>query len=156
MVYRLVLSLHGGENRSFFRLVCFNLSLHGGENRSFVCLVCFNLHDFVGLIWFFIGLLWCSILSIFFICWGMIFSTGFNLPSTCFDCSVFIPSNATPSNSLLPFVKGYLAGWLLSGTCRTSFHPICAREASHRMEVWAKYGCDNVSLNYSLSKIRPV
>lgn len=32
------------------------------------------------------------------------------------------------------------------GTCRTSFHPICAREARHRMEVWGRYGCDNVSL----------
>ncbi|KAG7980875.1 hypothetical protein I3843_05G205300 [Carya illinoinensis] len=32
------------------------------------------------------------------------------------------------------------------GTCRTSFHPICAREAGFRMEVWGKYGCDNVEL----------
>ncbi|TKY74324.1 Jade-1 protein [Spatholobus suberectus] len=32
------------------------------------------------------------------------------------------------------------------GSCRTSFHPICAREARHRMEVWAKYGNDNVEL----------
>ncbi|XP_027362202.1 uncharacterized protein LOC113869883 isoform X2 [Abrus precatorius] len=32
------------------------------------------------------------------------------------------------------------------GTCRTSFHPLCAREARHRMEVWAKYGNDNVEL----------
>ncbi|XP_029126709.1 uncharacterized protein LOC109795723 isoform X2 [Cajanus cajan] len=32
------------------------------------------------------------------------------------------------------------------GSCRTSFHPLCAREASHRMEVWAKYGNDNVEL----------
>ncbi|GLT41377.1 hypothetical protein SLA2020_154450 [Shorea laevis] len=32
------------------------------------------------------------------------------------------------------------------GTCRTSFHPMCAREARHRMEVWGKYGCDNVEL----------
>lgn len=31
-----------------------------------------------------------------------------------------------------------------AGTCRTSFHPICAREASHKMEVWGRYGCDNV------------
>ncbi|XP_011655203.1 uncharacterized protein LOC101212864 isoform X2 [Cucumis sativus] len=38
------------------------------------------------------------------------------------------------------------------GTCRTSFHPICAREASHRMEVWAKYGCDNVELRAFCSK----
>ncbi|XP_019415536.1 PREDICTED: uncharacterized protein LOC109327024 [Lupinus angustifolius] len=28
------------------------------------------------------------------------------------------------------------------GTCRASFHPLCAREARHRMEVWAKHGDD--------------
>lgn len=33
-----------------------------------------------------------------------------------------------------------------AGTCRTSFHPICAREARHRLEVWGKYGCNNVRL----------
>ncbi|XP_023550043.1 uncharacterized protein LOC111808351 isoform X1 [Cucurbita pepo subsp. pepo] len=38
------------------------------------------------------------------------------------------------------------------GTCRTSFHPICAREARNRMEVWAKYGCDNVELRAFCSK----
>ncbi|XP_047179228.1 uncharacterized protein LOC124846061 isoform X1 [Vigna umbellata] len=32
------------------------------------------------------------------------------------------------------------------GSCRTSFHPSCARDARHRMEVWAKYGNDNVEL----------
>lgn len=32
------------------------------------------------------------------------------------------------------------------GTCRTSFHPLCAREAKQRMEIWGKYGCDNVEL----------
>ncbi|XP_058754200.1 uncharacterized protein LOC131627372 isoform X2 [Vicia villosa] len=32
------------------------------------------------------------------------------------------------------------------GSCRTSFHPLCAREARHRMEVWAKYGNDNIEL----------
>ncbi|XP_042482293.1 uncharacterized protein LOC122062708 isoform X2 [Macadamia integrifolia] len=32
------------------------------------------------------------------------------------------------------------------GTCRTSFHPICAREAKHRMEIWGKIGTDNVEL----------
>ncbi|XP_015934618.1 uncharacterized protein LOC107460745 [Arachis duranensis] len=32
------------------------------------------------------------------------------------------------------------------GTCKTSFHPLCAREARHRMEVCAKYGDDNVEL----------
>ncbi|KAJ7965630.1 putative Phd finger protein [Quillaja saponaria] len=38
------------------------------------------------------------------------------------------------------------------GTCRASFHPICAREARHRMEVWAKYGFDNVELRAFCSK----
>ncbi|XP_015885585.3 uncharacterized protein LOC107420993 isoform X1 [Ziziphus jujuba] len=38
------------------------------------------------------------------------------------------------------------------GTCRTSFHPLCAREARHRMEVWGKYGCDNVELRAFCSK----
>lgn len=33
-----------------------------------------------------------------------------------------------------------------NGACRTSFHPICAREASHRMEIWGKLGCDDVEL----------
>jgi len=37
---------------------------------------------------------------------------------------------------------------VFSGSCRTSFHPSCAREARHRMEVWAKYGNDNVSNLY--------
>nr|POF09256.1 protein jade-1 [Quercus suber] len=32
------------------------------------------------------------------------------------------------------------------GTCRTSFHPLCAREARLRMEVWGKYRCDDVEL----------
>ncbi|KAJ4962456.1 hypothetical protein NE237_022395 [Protea cynaroides] len=32
------------------------------------------------------------------------------------------------------------------GTCRTSFHPICAREAKHRMEIWGKSETDNVEL----------
>lgn len=31
-----------------------------------------------------------------------------------------------------------------SGTCRSSFHPICAREAKHRMEIWGKIDSDNV------------
>ncbi|RVX22586.1 Protein Jade-1 [Vitis vinifera] len=34
----------------------------------------------------------------------------------------------------------------LDGACRTSFHPICAREARHRMEIWGKFGCDNLEL----------
>ncbi|KAE8077390.1 hypothetical protein FH972_015958 [Carpinus fangiana] len=38
------------------------------------------------------------------------------------------------------------------GTCRTSFHPICAREAKFRMEVWGKHGCDNVELRAFCSK----
>ncbi|KAL5844155.1 hypothetical protein ACOSQ4_010113 [Xanthoceras sorbifolium] len=38
------------------------------------------------------------------------------------------------------------------GTCRASFHPICAREARHRLEVWGKYGCDNVELRAFCSK----
>ncbi|CAN4119519.1 unnamed protein product [Withania somnifera] len=33
-----------------------------------------------------------------------------------------------------------------NGACRTSFHPICAREASHKMEIWGKLGCDDVEL----------
>ncbi|CAL0305533.1 unnamed protein product [Lupinus luteus] len=32
------------------------------------------------------------------------------------------------------------------GTCRASFHPLCARDARHRMEVWAKHGDDDVEL----------
>ncbi|OWM88465.1 hypothetical protein CDL15_Pgr003877 [Punica granatum] len=38
------------------------------------------------------------------------------------------------------------------GTCRTSFHPICAREARHRMEIWGKFGDDNVELRAFCSK----
>ncbi|XP_065881563.1 uncharacterized protein [Euphorbia lathyris] len=38
------------------------------------------------------------------------------------------------------------------GTCRAAFHPICAREASHRMEVWGKYGSDKVELRAFCSK----
>nr|XP_016470132.1 PREDICTED: uncharacterized protein LOC107792434 isoform X1 [Nicotiana tabacum] len=33
-----------------------------------------------------------------------------------------------------------------NGSCRTSFHPICGREANHRMEIWGKLGCDDVEL----------
>ncbi|KAL5714485.1 hypothetical protein ACHQM5_016441 [Ranunculus cassubicifolius] len=32
------------------------------------------------------------------------------------------------------------------GTCRTSFHPICAREARQKMEIWGKTGLDPVEL----------
>lgn len=38
------------------------------------------------------------------------------------------------------------------GSCRTPFHPLCAREARHRMEVWAKYGNDNIELRAFCSK----
>ncbi|XP_057987013.1 uncharacterized protein LOC110647110 isoform X2 [Hevea brasiliensis] len=38
------------------------------------------------------------------------------------------------------------------GTCRTAFHPICAREARQRMEVWGKYGSENVELRAFCSK----
>ncbi|KAH7678900.1 Histone-lysine N-methyltransferase protein [Dioscorea alata] len=38
------------------------------------------------------------------------------------------------------------------GTCRTSFHPVCAREAKHRMEVWGKVSHDNVELRAFCSK----
>ncbi|CAA6659414.1 unnamed protein product [Spirodela intermedia] len=31
------------------------------------------------------------------------------------------------------------------GACRTSFHPVCARDAKLRMEIWGK-GCDDVEL----------
>jgi hypothetical protein len=37
-----------------------------------------------------------------------------------------------------------------NGTCRTSFHPICAREAGNRLEVWGKHGCDTVSFIYRM------
>ncbi|CAH9083737.1 unnamed protein product [Cuscuta epithymum] len=39
-----------------------------------------------------------------------------------------------------------------NGACRTSFHPICAREARHRMEIWGKLGCDDVELRAFCSK----
>ncbi|XVF39427.1 hypothetical protein PTKIN_Ptkin01aG0033700 [Pterospermum kingtungense] len=38
------------------------------------------------------------------------------------------------------------------GTCRASFHPICAREARHRMEVWGRYGHDDIELRAFCSK----
>lgn len=38
------------------------------------------------------------------------------------------------------------------GTCRTSFHPICAREARHRMEIWGKIGSEAVELRAFCSK----
>uniref|UniRef100_A0A1J3GMS1 Protein Jade-3 n=1 Tax=Noccaea caerulescens TaxID=107243 RepID=A0A1J3GMS1_NOCCA len=39
-----------------------------------------------------------------------------------------------------------------NGACRTSFHPICAREAGNRLEVWGKHGCDTVELRAFCSK----
>ncbi|KAI3460615.1 hypothetical protein Pfo_017278 [Paulownia fortunei] len=39
-----------------------------------------------------------------------------------------------------------------NGACRTSFHPICAREARHRMEIWRRLGCDEVELRAFCSK----
>ncbi|KFK42174.1 hypothetical protein AALP_AA2G220700 [Arabis alpina] len=39
-----------------------------------------------------------------------------------------------------------------NGTCRTSFHPICAREAGNRLEVWGKLGCATVELRAFCSK----
>ncbi|TYI44234.1 hypothetical protein ES332_A01G222600v1 [Gossypium tomentosum] len=42
--------------------------------------------------------------------------------------------------------------FFVQGTCRTSFHPICAREARHRMEVWGRFGCDNIELRAFCSK----
>ncbi|XP_073136412.1 uncharacterized protein [Henckelia pumila] len=42
--------------------------------------------------------------------------------------------------------------WCSNGACRTSFHPICAREAMYRMEIWGKLGCDEVELRAYCSK----
>nr|GMD74160.1 histone-lysine N-methyltransferase atx1 [Ipomoea batatas] len=39
-----------------------------------------------------------------------------------------------------------------NGACRTSFHPMCAREARHRMEIWGKLGSDDVELRAFCSK----
>ncbi|CAN6851042.1 unnamed protein product [Brassica oleracea] len=35
---------------------------------------------------------------------------------------------------------------------RASFHPICAREAGNRLEIWGKHGCDTVELRAFCSK----
>jgi len=32
----------------------------------------------------------------------------------------------------------------LVGTCRAAFHPICARESKHQMEIWGKSRHSNV------------
>jgi hypothetical protein len=57
-------------------------------------------------------------------------------------CSLFIVILCLVIDCLFLLFFGCI---FCSGTCRTSFHPICAREAKFRMEVWGKYGCDNVS-----------
>jgi hypothetical protein len=33
-----------------------------------------------------------------------------------------------------------------SGACRACFHPICARESKHQMEIWGKTGNTNVEM----------
>ncbi|XP_066332548.1 uncharacterized protein [Miscanthus floridulus] len=38
------------------------------------------------------------------------------------------------------------------GTCRTPFHPICARESKHQMEIWGKSRHPNVELRAFCSK----
>ncbi|GAB4844853.1 hypothetical protein Ancab_038244 [Ancistrocladus abbreviatus] len=38
------------------------------------------------------------------------------------------------------------------GACRTSFHPMCARESGNRLEIWGKLGCDDVELKAFCSK----
>lgn len=77
------------------------------------------------------------VLNNFFIC---------NLPSMAFVTYVyflldflFIPLSTGMQAALtIVTVSGciYLAYFFFPGTCRTSFHPICAREASPRMEMW--------------------
>ncbi|XP_062233262.1 uncharacterized protein LOC133930603 isoform X3 [Phragmites australis] len=38
------------------------------------------------------------------------------------------------------------------GTCRTSFHPICARESKLQLEIWGKFGHDNVEMRAFCAK----
>uniref|UniRef100_A0A0D9VLI5 PHD-type domain-containing protein n=1 Tax=Leersia perrieri TaxID=77586 RepID=A0A0D9VLI5_9ORYZ len=38
------------------------------------------------------------------------------------------------------------------GTCRAAFHPICARESKHQMEIWGKFGHPKVELRAFCSK----
>ncbi|KAK3131904.1 hypothetical protein QOZ80_6AG0513210 [Eleusine coracana subsp. coracana] len=38
------------------------------------------------------------------------------------------------------------------GTCRTSFHPICARDSKLQMEIWGKFGHDNVEMRVFCAK----
>ncbi|KAL8134123.1 uncharacterized protein LOC141707669 [Apium graveolens] len=39
-----------------------------------------------------------------------------------------------------------------NGACRASFHPICAREARNRMEIWGRFGSDDVELRAYCTK----
>ncbi|KAM0926887.1 hypothetical protein ACQ4PT_003056 [Festuca glaucescens] len=38
------------------------------------------------------------------------------------------------------------------GSCRAAFHPICARDSKHQMEIWGKFGHPNVELRAFCSK----
>ncbi|KAF5203305.1 Phd finger family protein [Thalictrum thalictroides] len=38
------------------------------------------------------------------------------------------------------------------GTCRTAFHPLCSREAKHKMEIWGKTESETVELRAFCSK----
>ncbi|KAF8772708.1 hypothetical protein HU200_005676 [Digitaria exilis] len=38
------------------------------------------------------------------------------------------------------------------GACRTSFHPICARESRLQIEIWGKFGNDNVEMRAFCAK----
>ncbi|KAB5568646.1 hypothetical protein DKX38_002439 [Salix brachista] len=53
---------------------------------------------------------------------------------------------ALASKNILELFVLFLLKLIVQWSCRTSFHPICAREARHRIEVWGKYGSDNVEL----------
>ncbi|KAL6515595.1 hypothetical protein OROHE_018629 [Orobanche hederae] len=49
---------------------------------------------------------------------------------------------------LFPTIDNYA----VLGSCRISFHPICAREAKHRMEIWGKLGAEQVELRAFCTK----
>ncbi|KMT20024.1 hypothetical protein BVRB_1g000440 [Beta vulgaris subsp. vulgaris] len=38
------------------------------------------------------------------------------------------------------------------GSCRTSFHPVCGREANNKLEIWGKFGCDDIELRAFCAK----
>lgn len=38
------------------------------------------------------------------------------------------------------------------GSCRTSFHPICAREEKNKLEIWGRFGCDDIELRAFCAK----